>query len=610
MSRSAINAAAVLLAVWAILPVFPGGAGAQEARASLAAELDFFDPETRRATRPQTGVPFGLRVSLTDVTTGRAPRGLTLAGWVRAKAQGNSTCEAAAQAFRVTSQPPLGSFDLNGVLVVALNEDASVGVIDPKLNLRSSNMIAAANLDDMPSAMAVDQRTFLAHFVTPGQRGLTSLSLLTGEDDTHFDAMPPLSDVVAGAESGTWVGRVDGLIFPHAAPERLRRVGDGAVSLRAATEPKSPFMAAFTSKGGLLVFDGSTGAPVLDLPGMEALTDLAVLEDGSVIALPENGEIAQIVYRDAPSRPIEIPLGFEAARIVASPSGRHAIGYTPGERAAVIIDVARAEVVQPLELTDSVLSDVAFTDDAAYLLSLDGGFAGLVDLNSVALGRAAQIRKIDLAWKSERPYAAGALLVPLWPSPQVIAVSPETQTGWLLHDDQAVGEMPPMDSLRLRGGVPSRVAVLDRSFQERGPGVFETVASIPGGDHELVLTTGIGGMTACLGFRVRGPSNTQRMELISLGLESGNAKLVSGEDMEISITFRNSMGDVIPVERAEFLIASLSSSWVGQTTFQRAPDDTLRGRVRFPHQGPYAIQPVALPADLLLKSAILIEVSS
>lgn len=592
------------------LAVSPEIAGAQDARASLAAELDFFDPETRRPVRPEAGTAIGLRVSLTDVTTGRAPRGLTVAGWVRSKAQENASCEEAAQAFRVTAQPPVGSVDLNGILLVSLNEDASVGVIDPKLNLQSSNMIAAANLDGPPSAMAVDVRSFRALFVNAEGAGISSLSLLTGALKQHFKRQPPLSDVVGGGERGIWVGRVDGHIFPFGDPDALRRVGDGAVTFRKSSEPDSPLLAAFADQGGLLVFDGATGRTVFDVPQFEPLSDLALLWDGSAITVPVSGRVVRIVYPDAPGHSIDVPLGFKAGRVVASPDGRHAIAYSPGGSAAVVIDVARAEVVQPLELIDSTLAEVTFTDDAAYLLSLDGGFAGLIDLSSVSLGRGAQIRKIDLARKSAQPRSTEGLLVPLWPSPQVLAVSPETQTGWLLHDDQAVGEMPPMDSVRLRGGVPSRVAVIDRSFRETGPGVFETVALVPGGDHELVLTTGIGGMTACLDFRVSGPADTQQADLATLSVDAGQGHVPAGKDVEIELAFHDSSGNPIAVDRVEFLVPSLSSSWIGRMTALRAPDGKLRGRVRFPHPGPYALQPLALPENLHLKSAVLLEVSS
>lgn len=611
ISRIVIRrACATLFTALAMQMLCSGGLSAQDARASLTAGLEFFDPVTLRPVRPETGKPFGLRVALTDATTGRAPRNLTLAGWVRAQSSGNASCEAAAQAFRVTAQPPLGSVDLNGILVVMLNEDASVGVIDPKLNLQSSNMIAAANLDKFPSNMAVDAQSFRAFFVTAGQSGLTSLSLLTGEQELHFETDPDLSAIVGGRNSGIWVGRTDGKMFSFDDPTVLHHVGRGVVSLRESAEPDSTLLAGFASEGGVVVFDGTTGAPILGLPLSESLADLALLKDGSVITLPSSGNVARIIYPDAPAAVVEIPLGFSAQRIVASPSGRHAIAYAPGGPAAVVIDVARAEVVQPLELAKSVLTEVTFTDDAAYLLSLDGGFAGLIDLNSVALGKPAQIRKVDLARKSEKPHEGDGLLVPLWPSPQVIAVSPETQTGWLLHDQQAVGEMPPMDSIRLRGGVPSRVAILDRSFRETGPGVFETVALVQGGDQELVLTTGIGGMTACLDFKVRGASDTQGTELISLSLDMGDYQVVAGEEVEIAVSFRDSAGVAIAVERAEFMVPSLSSSWVGKMTAQRAPDGSLRGRVRFPHPGPFALQPIALPKSLHLKSAILIEVPS
>jgi hypothetical protein len=601
---------ATLFAALAMQMLCSGGVSAQDARASLNAELEFFNPMTRRPVRPETGKPFGLRVALTDATTGRAPRNLILAGWIRTQSSANASCEAAAQAFRVTAQPPLGSVDLNGILVVTLNEDASVGVIDPKLNLQSSNMIAAANLEKLPFDMAVDPTKFQAFFVTGGQSGLTSLSLLTGEQARHFEAEPDLSSIVSGDSSGLWVGRTDGEMFSFDDPNVLHHVGSGAVSLRASAEPDSTLLAGFASERGLVVLDGATGVHTLELPLFEALFDLTLLRDGSVIALPRSGNIAKIVYPDAPNYAVEIPLGFRARRIVASPGGRHAIAYAPGEPAAVVIDVARGEVVQPLELADSVLTEVTFTDDTAYLLSLDGGFAGLIDLNSVALGKPAQIRKIDLARKSHKFHEGGGLLVPLWPSPQVIAVSPETQTGWLLNDKQAVGEMPPMDSIRLRGGVPSRVAIIDRSFRETVPGVFETVALVQGGDHELVLTTGIGGMTACIGFRVRGVSDTQETELISLSVDLGGDRFVAGEEVEIAVTFRDSAGVAIPVESAQFMVPSLSSSWVGRMTARRAPDGSLRGSVRFPHPGPFALQPVALPKYLYLKSAILIEVPS
>lgn len=611
MSRIAISLRRVALVAAFGLPAgYADPAAAQDLRASLVADLAFFDPQTGKSARPEAGTPIGLRVSLTDVTTGRAPRGLTLAGWVRAKAPGNATCEAAAQAFRVTSQPPLGAVDLNGILVVTLNEDASVGVIDPKLNLRSSNMIAAATLDGLPSRMAIDAHRFQALFVTEGRRGVTAMSLLTGETTRHLANGPALSDVAGQAGSGIWIGDMQGQIFALDDPATPRPAGKGPITLREPSEPDSALIAAFGKAGGLVVLDGATGSPILDRPDHEPIKDLALLPDGSVVTLPMTGEVARIHYRDAPERVVDIPLGFDARRIVASPGGRHAIAYAPGGPAAVVIDLARAEVVQPLELTRGVLTEVTFTDDAAYLLSLDGGYAGLIDLDSVGLGRPAQIRKIDLARRLDGPHEGGGLLVPLWPSPQVLAVSPETQTGWLLHDEQAVGEMPPMDSLRLRGGVPRRVAVLDRSFREAEPGVFQTVAAIDGGPHELVLTTGIGGLTACLDFRVRGTSERSGTSLVTLDLDRGSTPIVAGQEVEIAVTFRDRAGKVMNVLQAEFLVPSLTSSWVGRMTARRAPDGTLRGRVRFPHPGPFALQPLGLPDDLHLGSALLVEVAS
>lgn len=586
-----------------------GAAGAEEsARASLAAELATSDPVTGRTIRVEAGQPFRLSAMLTDVTTGRAPRGVALAGSIRAVVAGNSDCRDAARAFRVTAEAPFGATDLNGILLVSVNEDASVGVIDPKLNLKSSNMIAAARLDAPPVAMAVDPESFRAFFVLPDAQGIVVISILDGAQEVLLSDMA-LSDVVARG-GRVWLGREDGAILATDAPEAAQVIGLGGVRFRASSEPDSPLVAAFGAGGGLSVFDAATGRTVFERARYEALADLALLADGTVLSLPKDGDVMRIVYGDAPDHAVDVPLGLRAGRITASPDGRHAIAYAPAGAGAVVIDVVRGEVVQPLAFTQGGISDVAFTDEAAYLLSLDGGFAGLIDLDSVAPGRAAQIRKIDLARKAADPVAGEGLLVPLWPSPQVIAVSPETQTGWILHDNQAVGEMPPMDSVGLRGGVPARLAVLDRSLREVAPGHFQTVAVLPAGEHELVLTTGIGGMTACLPLSVRGGSDAQAIEPVTLALAEPNGPLMAGQDINIALTFRDRKGAVVPVERAEFLVPSLASSWIGRMSLSRSEDGTLRGQMRFPHPGPFVLQPLGLPRDLYLTSALLLEVSS
>lgn len=596
----------------AALLLAAGPGMAQDGVASLAAELSFHDPDDRAPVRPVGGEPVGLRVTLTDLTTDRPPRGMTLAGWIRPDEPGNASCEDAARAFRVTARPPIGSTDLNGVLLVTLNEDASVGVIDPKLNLQSSNMIAAAKLDRLPRAMAVDPERQRALFATVGEPGIQSMSLLTGQTARIAPQHAAVTDIAASKAAGTWAGTADGGVFRPDDPAGTIPVGTpgNAVLLRLSSDPESPLLAAFGAAGGLLVLDGGSGATILSDADFPALEDVAVFDRGAVLALPRGGQAAKLVYPDAPDRVLSIPLGFAATRIRASPDGRFAIAHAPGGPIAAIIDIARAEVVQPVALTAGTISEVAFTDEAAYLLSLDGGFAGLIDLATIAIGRGAQIRRIDLARKSDAPKEDARLLVPLWPSPQVLAVSPQTQTGLILHDDQSRGEMPPMDSIRLRGGVPFRVAVVDRSLQEVAPGVFETVAAIQGGRHELVLTTGIGGMTTCLGFDVRGGAPGPPVEILSLSVTAEDGTFNAGQDEGVAIVIHGDTGAPVPVERAEFLVPSLSSSWVGRLRAQRGADGVLRGRVRFPHAGPFAVQPLALPPGVTVKSAILLEVAS
>lgn len=609
--RRAVPEAIRAAMIAALVCLTPGAARAEDRVASLTAGLEFFDPDTGAVMRPESGRPVGLRVTLRDAVTGRAPRGVALAGWIRPDSAGNTSCEDAARGFRVTRRIPLGATDLNGVLLFSANRDGSLGVIDPKLNLQSSNMIAAAVQTQVPDTIAVDTARMRALLRFAGKDGLTAFSLLTGAVTPVAPDLSQPSDIVASDGIGVWAASGDGTIRriggPALAPIAVAP-GPGPVELRLPADPDVGLLAGFGRGGGLVVVEGATGRIVLSDPARAPFADLGVLPDGTVLGLSGDGRQGRILFPDDPGREITVPLGFRAARLRISPDGRFAAAFAPGGRGIALLDPARAQVLQALELTDGGVTDFVFTDDAGYLLSLDGGFAGLIDLGSIRQGVGAQIRKVDLGRKSATPPAGAQLLMPLWPSPQVLAVDPETQTGWILHDAQAVGEMPPMESLRLRSGIPQKVAVADRSFREVQGGVFETVGVIAGGPHELILTTGIGGLTACLGFDVRGGADRAQAQAIMLSVVSADGVYRAGREEALSFIFHDISGTPIRVERAEFVVPSLSTSWVGRLVARPGPDGRLQARLRFPHAGPFAVYPVGLPPDLKLGSAVLLEV--
>lgn len=593
-----------LATVAALALAWPAGA---ERQASLTARLTLSTP-------PVAGKAFRIAVDLTDAATGMPPRDIGLSGWIRPVRAGDPSCEDTARAFRVTRGLPYDAIDLNGILLAVLNDDASLGVVDPNLNLRSSNMVGAARFPTLPDASAQDAEGMRLLFAFAESGTIEVVSIPDG-DRAPFASGLDRPAALATAGGGVWVGE-DGSgrllrLDPDGRVVARTPVGAGHVELRA-SEGGEPMVAAFAT-GDLVVLDALTGREIAretaSGAASEPVADLAFLGDFGWISLPREGTGAAIRYRDAPESPVRVEVGqLAGGRIAASPDGRVAIAFRPGEPQAAIIDVAAGGVAQAVALQGPGIAEVAFTDRSAFILASGGAFAAALDLASIAPGKPAAMHRVPLGGSGD-PGPGGRLLLSLDPAPQVLAVTREPATGWLLHEAAAFGEMPPSESVNLRGGVPLAVSVIDRTLRETAPGRYETVAAIPsGGPHELVLTTGIAGMTTCLPIAVEGPRRPppEPYRLAVRPLEA--APIRAGQETELVFAFSDKDGAPIEVETAAFLVPSLGANWSRSVTARRDGGGALRARVRFPTPGLYAVQPLGIPAPWHLAENIILEV--
>lgn len=579
-------------------------------QSSLTARLSLLEPLTGAEIEADDGQPVRLRVALTDPATGRPPRGVELLGWVRTVTDDNPSCAKAAQNFRATRRIPVGAVDLNGILVSVLNEDASVSIIDPKLNLYSSNLVAAHRLGQMPAAMTTDQRNMRALFSYPGTGEIVAASLSGPERQVVASGLHGIGDITTTARGEIWAGTKAGDILRIAPDgkviERLS-LGEGQVVLRTQPDDENDVIGAFTPSGGVAVIDGATGRTLMRYDMPATIQDVTVAGSSTILVLSKGSDTAEIRYVDAPDSRETVALGQPFKRAMTGPDGRIAVVYTPGESVVALVDLALGQVVQSLALNDASVSEVAFTDNAAFLLSHDGGFLGAIDLATVALGRPAILRRIDLGAKGARPDEKSRLLVPLFPSPQVLAVEPRFQTGWLVGEVASTVEMPPMDSIRLRGGIPKNVHIVDRSFQEVETGVFEALWAFEPGEHELVLTTYAGQLSTCVRFNVRGAVERLALTPVRLLPYGSDTPPVAGRPHDIAFRVVDAEGDSLPVERISLLVPSMVSGWAGQAVAKAGNDGVLRATITLPHAGAYVVQPLDLPPPLALRSALIIE---
>lgn len=606
------NPISTLCSILLATAVFAAPAKSDVAKASLTAQLTLSDPATGQPVNAAAGETVRLTVILTDAVSELPPRGLDLFGWVRPVEVGNSTCEQAAQAFRATRRIPMGSSDLNGILLASLNRDGSIGVIDPKLNLHSSNMLAAHRFSQMPATVAIDQKQMRALVSFPDEGRIAAFGLVTGDVSDFATGLPAPNDIATASSGDVWVGsNSNGTLHrfqPDGTEQAVIQLGEGAVMLRRQPDRETDLVGAFTRQGALMLVDGTNGRQLLRVDTGLPVQDATFLRDQAALALVGGQPEARLYYADAPESPVLIPTGPVFTRLASGPDARIVVAFTPGTATFALIDTALGRVVQPVTLTDATVAEVAFTDNAAFLLSHDGGYVGAIDLATVQLGQSAVIRHVNLGARAEDPPAGATLLQPLFPSPRILAVEPANQTGWVIGEVASSVEMPPMESVRLRGGVPHIVRVVDRSFTETLPGQFETVWAFEPGEHELVLTTGIAGLSTCIPFSVSGERSTQRLTPVSIRADPEDGPLRAGEPQRITIRLTDANGDPVIIDELPIRLPAMQSNWSGAAVAQRGTDNLLRAEVQLPHAGVFVVQPVNLPPGMALRSAAIVTV--
>lgn len=573
-------------------------AHADSFQSSLTASVSLTDGDGNAIKRPERGEPFRIIVDLRDAATDTPPKGLLLQAWIRPLGDGSMNCQDAARAFRVTRSIAEDSVDLNGIVLAQLNHDGSFGIIDPNLNLRSSNMIGAASFGTQPDGFAVDARNQTAYFSFAESGTVEAVSLLNGARKLFAKGLHRPTALAIGREGHVWVVEAGTGSLVHFSSQGSRladvSVGPGDVSIAEADDGET--LVAYAAGGSGVLIDLLTGKQRARVDVGEGIA-AAATAGLALVLLERDGMHAQIRFADAPQSYQSVPLAGEAAQVAIDPSGAHAFTYSDKGNVVTILDLATAEVVQAVAVEDAV-TDVAITDRAVYLMLADQTAVLALDPSTIAPGRAPSIRRMPIGTTGVADGTRG-LLVPLLPSQSILAVNASSYTGFILNEQMSMGDVPPMDSVRLRGGVPVAVKVADRSFREVSPGRYETFARIErSGQHELVLTTGIAGMTVCFPISVDGATSEDKAVRLQLRVTPAADGIRSGVLQTVFIDVLDEEGRPYSADRVELIIPSLTFSWAGRFVAQRNSEGRLAAQILLPRAGTYAVQPaVNQPVD-------------
>jgi len=440
-----------------------------------------------------------IRFRLSDVATGTPLAGASPAAWLDSAAAraagGGATCTETVEQLLGGSFFRRPAVDLNAYKVLALNDDASVSVIDPLSGFGGSKLLAQVKLESPGEDWVLSADRARLYVSQPAAGKVAAVDTADWRVVAQIDAGPRPGRLALEPDGGRlWVTNAGGVAaIDTLSLKSLGRIPIGVAELG---EPRRDLVLSDDSRR-LFVTDGKTKTlTVIDTARLAKLGEVELPAAPTSVAWSTLGHAVYAVAGEAGKVFIVEPEGLRiraTVNAVTAEAGLGPLRFAPGGRFAIVanaqarrvhvLDVAANLFIQSGEVP-GIPEQVVFSDTLAYVRQRESDSVLMITLAS--LGEKGHALSVADFPGGEHP--PGFVNPPgdLSTRPDAIVRAPEP--GGMLVANAADGAIyyyregmaAPMGSFQDYGGHPRAVLVVDRSLKERSPGNYETVARMPG----------------------------------------------------------------------------------------------------------------------------------
>jgi YVTN family beta-propeller protein len=454
-------------------------------------EVAHIEDSTEQKKSFQEGDPVLFRFAINDTTTHAPIQGVSPAAWLDLRRKDEipaaNSCEIKAQKFIAGGLFAQADLDLNDYYVLALNDDATISVVDPLFGFGTTKLLSLIPLtaNGYDWVLTKDQAKLFVSIPDKGQIAVVNMS--TWEVSKYLDAdNKPTRLALQPDDQYLWVvgggGSQSSLAAFRTGTLELagrQRVGNGSHAIVAATDSSYVFVTN-GEDNSVSVVDTRTLKMVKEIqigdgPVSAAYSELA---NAVYISQTDAGSIAVVDVKSlSVIKTIQADPGL--AEIAVAPGGRYVFVLNRKKDLVQIIDSSVNEIVQSGTVGKAPFQ-VSFTKDFAYINHLGSADVFMVPLSQ--LGRKGVPITVVTFPGGQQPLGG------TWinsPAPRVVEASGESAVLVANAPDKQVyyykeGMAAPMGSFSNYGRQPMAAQVVDRSLRERtSPGVYQTVAKLP-----------------------------------------------------------------------------------------------------------------------------------
>ena len=546
-----------------------------------------------------------LGVDIQDTRSGFPLGDLHPAFWVRPAVAGRDACSAAVDRY-LSLGPNAGiDDDLNGYLFATVNADHSIGVMDPKLNLATSNLLSLTPREGPADAWWLDPARVRLFIASADAGSIERLDLLSGDLEVIVDDLDGAGSIASFAElDRLWIAgetRVDGIALSTGSPVRSTDLPDGTWQIEA-DQRGLRLLALDHVTGRFLILHPESGAVEREiaLGGPRGMFVHDAKADAAY-ALSEDGASLDRLFLDAHS-PTRHPLPIDADRLLLTEGGKWLAGLNTRDGRLVLVDAASLRPVHVLDF-DGQPSQMRASEHYLYLLENGTGYASLVHLPSLSSEKSPGVLRIPIGSATADGAdeirggvpgrAAPSAIAPLVEGGGAVIASASDKTLYLYME---TGMQAPANAFKSWTSAPKGVALLDRRPSERRAGRYETAyRPRTAGGFELVVYLPNPSAITCFEIAVSGEggggglAETQRPP--KLRWTRPDAPILAGEPVELRFRLEQpaSSEGLTDGQAAEVLVMAPGRNWHWRGRASPMDDDQFVLSLVLPEAGSYQL---------------------
>lgn len=544
-----LSAACAVGMVFPVVPVVEAAeaAAAQQERIEQGSLRVGMDVMPAQGGSVMEGKDASLRFTLRDAASGLPLSGIKPIVWVdsRKPVAGSSkpaSCDEKIRAFLQGSLAYRPDVDLNTYYILALNEKATISVIDPLLGYYTSKLITTVNLKSPGEdwAMTANGRRLFVSMTASNQVAFVDTSNWKVVSNVAA-GVRPVRVALQPDERYLWVGTEDGsvVVIDVDRQQMLRtlRTGKGFHDI-AFTEDSKYAFATNRDSGTVSVIDAVRHDQIKALRTGSSPALLAYSQRAkAVYVMSDSDGIVTVIDAVRHEVVTTIPLKSGLRVMKVSPDGRWVFVANSKSDTLTIIDSSTNRVIHEAKV-ERQPDQIAFTKSFAFVRAQGSDLVSLIPLDAIDKQGTLPVLQFTAgqAAPGQSPFTSVADAMSPTPEGDVILVAnPVDKTIYYYMQ----GMVSPMGSFRNYGSVPRAIRIVDRSLQQIDTGVFGTSLRLPkAGEYDVAFLLDKPRVSHCFTLKVAEDASAGKPSRMRASVEVSEKplSLVAGE--EAFIRFR------------------------------------------------------------------------